>query len=376
MWIYSFFILQGVLLFWYCRLFIRYSRAWDHLSLNTKKGSAFPEISVLLAFRNEQENLLSVFTSLSNQSYPNLKLFFIDDHSTDKGAEIIQRLCQENQNACYLTLPEGLSGKKSALSFAIEKLNSPWILCTDADTRMGPDWATSMMSCAEENGAVFISGPVDIDPVDTWFSRWQSLEFSGLIALGAAAIHLKRPTMCNGANILYQREAFYSVGAYEGNEHISSGDDQFLMHRMFIQFPDQIGFCKSKDALVQTQAKASLQEFISQRVRWASKNGRFERKVVNNEMIGVWLMAAVILLNLMLGLLWHFFFIAFFINLIFKMAVEYQFYKKVLPFFHREDLIRNFWISELFQIVYVFAIGLLGKFVHYEWKGRKHIPWN
>jgi len=44
-----------------------------------------------------------------------------------------------------------------------------------------------------------------------WFEKIQSLEFMGLIAIGAGAIANHRPIMCNGANLAFQKDIFYKI---------------------------------------------------------------------------------------------------------------------------------------------------------------------
>ncbi|HCS19797.1 MAG TPA: hypothetical protein DIW47_04395 [Bacteroidetes bacterium] len=374
MWIYSLLFLQGLLNLWYIRLFLRYTRSWNNYSF-TDSGKTLPvsdEVCILIALRNEEKNLPRLFQFLDKQTYARKQFLFIDDHSEDAGNELIDAYCESHPNARSIRLPEGIGGKKAALSYAMDHVHSEWILCTDADTSMGPDWVLSMMQFAKDRDAVFVSGPVAMEEDGSWFSRWQALEFSGLIAIGGAGIFMDRPTMCNGANLLYRREAFLQVGGFRGNEKIASGDDQFLMHRIHEQYPGRVHFCREQKAIVYTETQPTFRKFLSQRIRWASKNGHFERKEVSTEMVGVWLVPAFLLLDLLLGFYAPLFFVAFFIFFFAKMLPERHFYKQVLPFFQQAALIKNFWISELVQVVYVAGIGLLGKFAAYEWKGRKH----
>ncbi|MHB1277234.1 MAG: glycosyltransferase [Bacteroidia bacterium] len=378
MWIYSLLLLQGLLNIWYARLFNAYTQAWKSHRVADKNESAavLDEVCILIALRNEEKNLPLLFNSLEKQSYTHFQVLFIDDHSEDASGDLITAYCQSHPYARSLVLPNGTTGKKQALSFAMAQVQSTWILCTDADTSMGPDWVLSMMHCACKRKAVFVSGPVSMNEDGSWFSRWQALEFSGLIAIGAAGIFMDRPTMCNGANLLYRREAFIRVGGFGGNEKIASGDDQFLMHRIHEWYPGGIQFCMDKRAIVCTGTLNSKKQFVQQRLRWASKNGQFERKAVSTEMLGVWLVPVFLLLDIAVGFYDPLFFVAFIIFFFIKLLFERHFYKHVLPFFRQSALIKNFWLSEILHVVYVVGIGLLGKFVSYEWKGRKHARWN
>ncbi len=371
MWIYSVLALEITLLIWYILLFYKSTSAWTKEVERSYQYDGKEHITVLIAMRNERKHLGALINALKAQSYLSYEVLLIDDHSTDGSFELAKSLGSDLSFLKCLRLEDGKRGKKSALAFGVTHAQSEWILCTDADCVPQKYWIDAMLSYAVAKEKVFVSGPVQFRAGNTWFTHWQALEFSGLISLGASAIFRKAPTMCNGANILYRKDVFEMVGGYLGNEGIASGDDQFLMHRVFERFPNGIGFCKNRSAIVSTDPVINWMDFISQRIRWASKNGQFERRSVTWEMIGVWFMSFVILVNPLLGSVNPVFFLAFLVLLFGKGLVEYQFYRKTLSFYDASDLKKNFWLSELFQVIYVFCIGLLGKFVRYEWKGRK-----
>ena len=77
--------------------------------------------------------------------------------------------------------------------------------------------------------------------------------------------------MCNGANLACRRDDFFKVGGYEGNLHIASGDDEFLMRKFRTHYPDGIRLIADPDAIVTTAPQHTCRSFISQRIRWAGK---------------------------------------------------------------------------------------------------------
>ena len=105
----------------------------------------------------------------------------------------------------------------------------------------------------------------------SFFSALQSHEFLSLIGTGAATLWYGLPSMCNGANLAFRKAIFFEVGGYANNLHIPSGDDEFLMRKIFQLFPEGIQFVSDSDAVVSTPASLALKEFVHQRVRWAGK---------------------------------------------------------------------------------------------------------
>jgi hypothetical protein len=59
-----------------------------------------------------------------------------------------------------------------------------------------------------------------------------------------------KPNMCNGANIAYPKAVFEEVNGFDGNEHIASGDDEFLMHKIAEKYPNQIVFAHYQPNIV------------------------------------------------------------------------------------------------------------------------------
>ena len=89
-----------------------------------------------------------------------------------------------------------------------------------------------------------IVGPVSFHQEKSFFQKIQSLEFLSLIAMTAGAIKTGHPIMCNGANLAYEKQAFFDVGGF-GIDRFSSGDDVFLLHRKHLN--DLILIAKEKN---------------------------------------------------------------------------------------------------------------------------------
>ncbi len=69
--------------------------------------------------------------------------------------------------------------------------------------------------------------------------------------------------MCNGANLAYKREVFYEVDGFKGIDNIASGDDMLLMHKIWKRYPNQIGYLKAKEAIVETEAAPTWKAFLT-----------------------------------------------------------------------------------------------------------------
>jgi len=337
----------------------------------TKSNVYLVKVSVVIAVRNEQENIKRLVKNLKDQNYDkNLyNVIIIDDHSSDDTWSI---LCKEElnwSNLVVLSMDSNKYGKKNAILKAVNYSESEIILTSDADCFFSSDWITNMTSCFLDKKVNLVSGPVSFNNELTVFSKIQTLEFLSLVASGAGAIGINKPIFCNGANMAYRKEVFLEVNNYSNNT-IASGDDVFLLHMVKKFYPGSIVFVKKFESIVYTQSILSFREFINQRIRWTSKSSSYK------DMFSVLISLLVFIVNLLFPVLlmfslYDYMFIYLFLLFFFiKSLVDILFLFPVLKFFKRLELIK--WILPL-QIPYSFYITLIviiSNFMPFNWKGR------
>ena len=249
----------------------------SHPSLvERRRGGEVPLLTVLIAARNEAANLPQLLADLQRQTLaPSaFEVIVVDDHSTDDTAAVINQAALNSAFVLRLLrladVPGPVcTGKKAALEAAVATARAPWVVCTDADCRLQPNWLAAHQQAHDYN-AHFVSGPVLLTGQGL-LAELQGLELAALVASGAAGIMLGEPTMCNGANLSYRRASFAAVGGYAGNAQVASGDDEFLLHKLHAAFPEGIRFLRDEQAIVRTAAQPTLRQLLRQRVRWASK---------------------------------------------------------------------------------------------------------
>ncbi len=367
-------LLLILLLILYTKLIGTYTLGWQLLQEPKTDGQKLNvRLSVIIAARNEEINLNGLLKALELQSYPKglYDVIIVNDHSDDNTVAVFENT-SKSSNICLIQLPEDLSGKKAAINYGIQQSKGELIITTDADCDFNKDWLASIVSFYQHSQSKMIIGPVAFTKQDTFFSKLQSLEFISLIASTAGAAATRRPIMCNGANLAFQRKAFDSVNGYEGVEKNASGDDVFLMHKIkSIYGSNHINFLKAKEAIVYTDAKNSLKEFITQRKRWASKATNYTDK--HTQYVS-WL---VFLLNFMLIL--SFGFIVLDSKLVFiplaslalKAIIDYKILSLSTAFFNRKHLMSLLLVEELLYSFYVCYIAFTAPFGKYKWKGRR-----
>ena len=235
----------------------------------------------------------------------------------------------------------------------------------------GADWLTSLAECYERTNAKIISGPVTFTPESTLTDYLQTVEFSSLIGSGAASISAGKPSMCNGANLAYEKKAFETVGGFAGNEHLASGDDEFLLHKIAEKYPGKVQFLKDQRAIVQTAPHTCWQDFFQQRKRWASKWKHYRNPASVALAVYVFSCNVALVVGLVLGFTNYLPWNNILMLLLMKWIPEWIFIGSLLIFLKKKSSIPYILLVQLLYPFYVVLFGLVAQKPTYTWKGRE-----
>jgi cellulose synthase/poly-beta-1,6-N-acetylglucosamine synthase-like glycosyltransferase len=192
-----------------------------------------------------------------------------------------------------------------------------------------------------------------------------------LVCIGACTLAKGFPTLCNGANLAYKKEAFYKVGGFSDNEKYASGDDEFLFQKTFYRYPGKVKFLKNPDAFVTAFPAPDLKSFITQRKRWVSKSRRYANPKVTRVLYWVWLFNFFILFFLAMSLHKSSFILIVLFMLFIKLISEFIFFNSIKSFTGIRAKIFPTIAASLLHIPYTLFIGVYGNLGKYEWKGRR-----
>jgi cellulose synthase/poly-beta-1,6-N-acetylglucosamine synthase-like glycosyltransferase len=360
------------LLLIYCILILFYRSGWSQtpIFLPEQEGADI-QISVIIPARNEEENIGGLLSSIQNQSYPNhlYEVIVVDDHSTDKTAEIIQKF--SFVKLIRLEFDNINSYKKKAIETGIAAASGELIVTTDADCTVPVHWLKSIAAFKKKKNAAFIAATVMLQYKKSFLEIFQALDFLVLQGITAASVQKKIHNMCNGANLAYERKVFYEVNGFTGIDNIASGDDMLLMHKIAEKFPGRIHYLLSKDATVTTLPAKTWKEFFNQRIRWASKATKYSDIKIFSVLFLVYVFNFFLLLLMIIGFWFHFLWLGFAVVLLTKTFIELIFIYPVAKFFNKTALLNMFLLFQPMHILYTVIAGWLGRFGSFEWKGRR-----
>lgn len=330
------------------------------------------KVSVIIPARNEAHNIGKCVHSVLYQNYPvdSFEVIVVDDGSTDNTARIAQNIASRIPNMKVISLKEAEGGKKQALKAGIAIATGDYILQTDADCEVPYKWISAMTGFFNEKTGL-VSGPVQLVHNGSFFQRLQSLEFMGLNFLGGGAIAMRRPNMCNGANLGFPKAVYHEVNGYEGVSHFASGDDMMMMMKIAKLPQYTITYAYAESAIVKTNAKSSLRDFWSQRVRWVSKSRHFSNWKINLTQVLFFLAIVGILVTAGLSALSWKMGVLSLVLMGLKLFADWPLMRKAVGFFMDKALIKLFLPLQLLYLPYVLLIGTIGNLIRtYHWKDR------
>ena len=234
---------------------------------------------MLVAARNEEENLPSLLESLAAQDYPPelCEFVIIDDGSSDSSTEIVGEWI--NKDARFKSVPledsptRSMGPKKRALTEGVKVSSGDIILITDADCVVPSRWVSGVVECFGDDTAV-VCGMVRFRNRDSFWSRLAAFEGVVNAVLNSALIGTGRALSCFGANFAYRRRAFEEVGGYDLGSGSLSGDDDLLLQKIQRK-QKKVCFNSQPDTIITTSGPENSAAYWSRKRRHLSAGKRY-----------------------------------------------------------------------------------------------------
>jgi cellulose synthase/poly-beta-1,6-N-acetylglucosamine synthase-like glycosyltransferase len=358
------------LMFLYIGLMLLYHRGWKKQKEFVIPTGFTPQtkISIIIPARNEEDNIGKCLDAILQQDYPKdlYEIIVVDDHSTDNTVAVITKYANVKciKLADYI-IDKTVAYKKKALSIGILNSSGELIVTTDADCYMDKRWLKHIAALYEQDNSVMIVAPVDFTCNNSLVQIFQSLDFMSMQGITVASHRLGLGNMSNGANLAFTRKVYEAVDGYTGIDHLASGDDYLLMMKLKNNYPSQISYLKTREAIVKTLPQLTWGSFLQQRIRWASKSGKYNDSRLTLILLIVYLVNLSLFLIVITGN-W----VVALELLIAKTVVEIRYLYPVAGFFNKRKQLLAFPFLQPLHITYIVLAGFLGFVGVYKWKGR------
>jgi glycosyltransferase involved in cell wall biosynthesis len=344
---------------------------WKKLNIEDEK-QPWLGVSILVAARNESENIETVIKDIFNQNYNHelFELIVIDDNSEDDTLQKANVLKAKYPKLKVISNTDE-SGKKTALQKGVNLSKFDTIATIDADCRVPSEWLITMTSHWVQNQTKMLLGPVVFQANKTVLQQAQSMEMLAIMGLTGGFASRGKPIMANGANLLFNKASFQEIGGYKNAEN-PSGDDVFTMLKFREKWHDSVQFVKHYESATLTKAEDTFSSFWQQRKRWLSKRSGYSSNLIKATAIITYLAnvaAFVSLIAIIIAfgsswtnkLMW-----VLFIKTLLDLVLTRTVSRDLQP----HCGIANILMTEVFVAIYVTFLGIFGNTRNYIWKGR------
>ncbi len=247
------------------------------LRWRSKDSKGRPPVSIIIAAKNEEENLKKLIPALIRQQYPDFEIIISLDQCNDGSIEFLEIVNSPSIRWRDIqSIPTNWNSKKYVLNEAIKFARGNWLVFTDADCQPNSDlWLQSIAKEINEKTEVVIGvSPYTNSNKRGLLSSFIQFEAFMTYFLYIGMALLRRPYMAVGRNMAIKKSYFQSLGGYDSIKSVKGGDDD-----LFIQKADKskITVTLGSDSLVHTYPSKSWQSYKHQKIRHFSVSSHYKR---------------------------------------------------------------------------------------------------
>lgn len=218
-------------------------------------------VSVLIAARNEAENLFKHLPFILEQNYPEFEVIVINHQSLDDSEYILDAYAHQYPHLRVIKVERSQHlkyGKKLPLTLGIKGAKYEHLIFTDADCKPhSNDWLRSMAGCFTAKHEIVLGyGPYKkrkglLNRIIRFDTAWIAMNYFSMAKAGL-------PYMGIGRNLAYTRKVFNEVKGFKSHYALASGDDDLFIqeaakNRNYTINIDPQSFCYSPGAKTWSQ---------------------------------------------------------------------------------------------------------------------------
>ncbi|TWT06652.1 glycosyltransferase [Planococcus sp. CPCC 101016] len=200
--------------------------------------SAAPLVSVLVPMRNEERNVETLVKSLKNSSYEHVEFIILNDQSTDRTQDELERTIAGDSRFAILQgkeLPENWVGKVHACHQLQQAASGEYLLFVDADVRFRPKAIVQSLALMQRKKSQLLTGFPAFD-VSPFLSKLlvPMLHFVILFHLPIALANytkFKAATAANGMWMMFETSSYRKIGGHAA-VHTSLVEDVHIAREM------------------------------------------------------------------------------------------------------------------------------------------------
>lgn len=226
-----------------------------------RRNNYYPLVSVVVPAYNEEKVLQKTVRSIMNSRYKNLEVIIVDDGSTDKTWDIVQKLQKAKQ--IIRGYHQINTGKSAAVNAGIRHARGEIVVSIDADTIFTPATLGKMVRYFYYPYVGAVAGVVKVGNVNGWITRWQALEYITCINIDRASqAFMKSIAIAPGACSAWRRDVVLEAGGFSNVTMAEDCDMTLMVQKLGYEVVQDMG------AIAYTESPEKLHDLAKQRFRW------------------------------------------------------------------------------------------------------------
>lgn len=231
----------------------------------------YPKITIWIAARNEEDNIINCLRSIEKLNYPieSLQVLIGNDNSEDKTESLVKQFIKDKLYFQLIDIQKVINhqrGKANVLANLYEYSTGKYFLICDADVTVNPDWVKGMIANFEKDSNIGHQVGITSIRGSLIWHHFQSIDWLHALTLLKIAADLKIPLTGLGNNSAVTRKGYEATGGY-AKIPFSITEDFALFHEVV---KEGFGFKNTinREVFNQTLPMVTLKEFLHQRKRW------------------------------------------------------------------------------------------------------------
>ena len=277
-----------------------YSRLAFHKEKNNHQN--LEGVSIIIAARNESENIFKYLPFILEQDYPEFEVIIINHQSTDDSKYILAAYQRQYSHLKVIEIeksPHLKYGKKLPITVGVKGAKYEQLLLTDADCKPASNqWLKSMSAHFSQKHQIVLGyGPYL--KKKSWINKIIRFDTAWIAMNYLSFAKAKVPYMGIGRNMAYTKSVFNKVEGFKSHYSISSGDDDLFIQeaakkKNYTINVDPDSYCFSEPA-------ETWKEWMNQKSRHYTTAPQY--KVIKKMLLGIYPLTLLMMLGTFVTLL-------------------------------------------------------------------------
>lgn len=253
-----------------------------------QKDAALPPLSVIIAARNEADNIYENLPFILSQDYPEFEVIVVVNQSVDESRHILEAYQQQYKNLRFTVVEKNRHirpGKKLSLSLGIKTAKYEHLVMTDADCKpASQNWlaAIGKTYAIEKKNIILGYGPYNyekglLNKVIRYDTAWIAVNYFSFALAGM-------PYMGVGRNLAYTKETFQQADGFRSHYAIPSGDDDLFIQEAAKKRNYTIAL--SPDSFMYSPAEKTWASWYRQKSRHYTTSPNYQ--VIKKALLGIY----------------------------------------------------------------------------------------